>query len=94
MRRSTPEEDFLWTMSGIQTLLDQQSLILSEYKSKLRYNDVQACLTIPRPKMVRKLKVERGRRKQKVEELKNFQQTMDKTRGIFCHEEYIVTHLK
>ena len=78
MRRSTPEEDFLWTMSGIQTLLDQQSLILSEYKSKLRNTDVQACLTIPRPKIIRKLPVEKERRKQEMEGWRQFQETMDK----------------
>ena len=65
-------------MRGIKTLLDQQSLILSEYKSKLRNTDVQVCLTIPRPKMVRKLPVEREQRTQEMEGWRQFQEIMDK----------------
>ena len=65
-------------MRGIKILLDQQSLILREYRSKLRNTDVQACLTIPRPKMVRKDPVQRERRKQEMDGLTKFQETMDK----------------
>ena len=57
-RRSFPEEDYMWTMNGIQTLLDQQVHILSEYKSIIP--DGSAYLTIPRPRLVKRGSVERG----------------------------------
>ena len=57
-RRSSPEEDYLWTMNGIQTLLDQQIHMLGEYKSIIP--DGSAYLTIPRPRLVKRGSVERG----------------------------------
>ena len=36
-RRSSPQEDFLFTLTGVRNLMDQQSLLLSEIQSSLEY---------------------------------------------------------
>ena len=61
LRRSTPEEDFLWTLQGVQSLIDQQNKILSEFKCHLatqelvsRSEEEMEFLSIPRPRFVRR----------------------------------------
>jgi len=60
-RRSSPEEDFLWTLRGVQNLIDQQNMILTQFECKLETkekspysDDGLNYLTIPRPKIVRR----------------------------------------
>eukprot|EP00092_Neocalanus_flemingeri_P008001 GFUD01008632.1.p1 GENE.GFUD01008632.1~~GFUD01008632.1.p1 ORF type:complete len:233 (+),score=84.63 GFUD01008632.1:80-778(+) len=43
-RRSSPEEDFLWTLTGIQNLIDQQNVILNTFKNQLEsQEECDAC---------------------------------------------------
>eukprot|EP00092_Neocalanus_flemingeri_P010918 GFUD01011761.1.p1 GENE.GFUD01011761.1~~GFUD01011761.1.p1 ORF type:complete len:253 (+),score=104.89 GFUD01011761.1:125-883(+) len=90
-RRSSPEEDFLWTLSGVQNLIDQQNIMLSEFKCKLATqeescssNDGLTKLAIPRPRIVmrdsermERRREEMERRRLEMESLRQFQERME-----------------
>ena len=71
----------MWTLQGVQNLIDQQNKILSEFKCKLetpelvsRSEDEMTYLTIPRPRIVRRVKESR---KQEMDSLRQFQERME-----------------
>ena len=41
-RRSSPEEDYLWSLGGIQNLVDQQNVILHKFKKQLESQEEYA----------------------------------------------------
>jgi len=78
-RRSSPEEDFMWTLQGVQTLLEQQNKILIKFNSSFvscQVSNTTGGLTIPRPKFETKIE-ENSDRRSETEELKQFQRSIE-----------------
>ena len=68
----------MWTLQGVQALLDQQSKILLEVNSVLVNNQIDNTggISIPRPK-VGKRKDENPERQIETDNLKNFQKMIE-----------------
>ena len=74
-RRSSPEEDFLMTLLGVQSLLEQQTLLLSEYQAI--YGTAKQA--IPKNKITKRDSERSARRTLEMESLREFQERMDQT---------------
>ena len=74
-RRSSPEEDFLMTLLGVQSLLEQQTLLLSEYQAI--YGTAKQA--IPKNKIKKRDSERSVRRTLEMESLREFQERMDQT---------------
>ena len=64
----------MYTLAGVQALLDMQQNILCQYKEVLEEQGGASCLTIPRHRD----KDNQERRRLETESLKNFKLRMDK----------------
>ena len=64
----------MYTLAGVQALLDMQQSILCQYKEVLEEQGGASCLTIPRHRD----KDNQERRRLETESLKNFKLRMDK----------------